>query len=100
MLKYNRNPLIVVMAKLYNLLERKMINKIVEFFKKPSIRLILPIIGIVFIIVSSILFLWHGNANRNQSIMNTKGAMKLTGVNDSIMDVFDITGFLDILTIE
>ena len=32
--------------------------------------------------------------------MNAKGAMKLTGVNDSIMDVFDITGFLDILTIE
>ena len=35
-----------------------------------------------------------------QKIMNTKGAMKLTGVNDSIMEVFDITGFLDILTIE
>ena len=32
--------------------------------------------------------------------MNTKGSMKLTGVNDSIMEVFDITGFLDILTIE
>ncbi|MDD6307773.1 MAG: hypothetical protein PUB07_00200 [Clostridia bacterium] len=25
---------------------------------------------------------------------------KLTGVHDSIMEVFDITGFLDILTIE
>ena len=35
-----------------------------------------------------------------QKIMNTKGSMKLTGVNDSIMEVFDITGFLDILTIE
>lgn len=44
-----------------------MINKIIEFFKKPSIRLILPIIGIVFIIVSSIFLLWHGNANSNQS---------------------------------
>ena len=32
--------------------------------------------------------------------MNTKGSMKLTNVNDSIMEVFDITGFLDILTIE
>ncbi|MBR5900295.1 MAG: hypothetical protein IKZ38_02745 [Clostridia bacterium] len=31
---------------------------------------------------------------------DTKGSMKLTGVNDSIMEVFDITGFLDILTIE
>ena len=35
-----------------------------------------------------------------QKIMNSKGSMKLTGVNDSIMEVFDITGFLDILTIE
>ena len=35
-----------------------------------------------------------------QKIMNTKGAMKLINVNDSIMEVFDITGFLDILTIE
>ena len=35
-----------------------------------------------------------------QKAMNAQGAMKLTGVNESIMEVFDITGFLDILTIE
>ena len=35
-----------------------------------------------------------------QKIMNTQGVMKLIGVNDGIMEVFDITGFLDILTIE
>ena len=35
-----------------------------------------------------------------QKAMNARGSMKLTGVNDSIMEVFDITGFLDILTIE
>lgn len=35
-----------------------------------------------------------------QKAMNTKGSMKLTGVNDSVMEVFDITGFLDILTLE
>ncbi|MDD6213689.1 MAG: STAS domain-containing protein [Firmicutes bacterium] len=35
-----------------------------------------------------------------QKSMNTKGSMELTGVNDSIIEVFDITGFLDILTIE
>lgn len=35
-----------------------------------------------------------------QKAMNTQGSMKLTGINDSIMEVFDITGFLDILTIE
>ncbi|MBR5438838.1 MAG: STAS domain-containing protein [Clostridia bacterium] len=35
-----------------------------------------------------------------QKVMNTQGSMKLTNVNDGIMEVFDITGFLDILTIE
>lgn len=35
-----------------------------------------------------------------QKIMNAKGKMKLVNVNESIMEVFDITGFLDILTIE
>ena len=35
-----------------------------------------------------------------QKAMNAQGSMKLTGVNDSVMEVFDITGFLDILTIE
>ena len=35
-----------------------------------------------------------------QKIMNAQGSMKLIGVNDSIMEVFDITGFMDILTID
>ncbi|MGN1104258.1 MAG: STAS domain-containing protein [Candidatus Coproplasma sp.] len=35
-----------------------------------------------------------------QKIMNSKGAMKLINVNESVMDVFEITGFADILTIE
>ena len=35
-----------------------------------------------------------------QKAMNAQGSMKLTGVNESIMEVFEITGFLDILTIE
>ena len=35
-----------------------------------------------------------------QKTMNIQGAMKLTNVNDDIMEVFDITGFLDILTVE
>ena len=35
-----------------------------------------------------------------QKTMNTKGKMKVTGVNETIMEVFDITGFVDILTIE
>ncbi len=32
--------------------------------------------------------------------MNRKGSMKLVGVSDEIQEVFEITGFSDILTIE
>ena len=35
-----------------------------------------------------------------QKLMNAQGSMKLTQVNETIMEVFDITGFADILTIE
>lgn len=35
-----------------------------------------------------------------QKIMNDQGNMKIINVNDTIMEVFDITGFADILTIE
>ena len=35
-----------------------------------------------------------------QKQMNARGAMKVTGVNDIIMEIFDVTGFTDILTIE
>ena len=35
-----------------------------------------------------------------QKVMSAQGAMKLTHVNETIMEVFDITGFADILTIE
>ena len=37
---------------------------------------------------------------KTQKQMNMQGNMKLIHVNDSIMEVFDITGFSDILTIE
>ena len=35
-----------------------------------------------------------------QKLMNAQGSMKLTGVNETVMEVFDITGFADILNIE
>lgn len=35
-----------------------------------------------------------------QKIMQRKGSMKLVHVNEMVMEVFDITGFADILTIE
>ena len=35
-----------------------------------------------------------------QKTMNKQGSMVIKNVNDTIMEVFDITGFVDILTIE
>ena len=35
-----------------------------------------------------------------QKIMNKQGTMKVTNVQDIVMEVFESTGFLDILTIE
>ena len=35
-----------------------------------------------------------------QKVMNRQGSMKIVNVNETIMEVFDVTGFVDILTIE
>ena len=35
-----------------------------------------------------------------QKVMNNCGEMKIINVNETIMEIFDITGFSDILTIE
>ena len=35
-----------------------------------------------------------------QKLMSARGGMKVTGVNDVIMEIFEVTGFTDILTIE
>ena len=35
-----------------------------------------------------------------QKIMNRQGEMRLINVNETVMEVFEITGFSDILTIE
>lgn len=35
-----------------------------------------------------------------QKVMNKQGEMILTNVNDDVKEVFEITGFVDILTIE
>lgn len=35
-----------------------------------------------------------------QKVMNRQGKMIVKNVNDTIMEVFEITGFLDLLTIE
>lgn len=35
-----------------------------------------------------------------QKVMARQGSMKVTNVNELVMEVFDVTGFTDILTIE
>ena len=35
-----------------------------------------------------------------QKIMNKQGSMTIRGANDTIMEIFEVTGFSDILTIE
>lgn len=35
-----------------------------------------------------------------QKIMNKQGKMKIINANDNVMEVFDMTGFLDILDVE
>lgn len=35
-----------------------------------------------------------------QKVMNQKGEMKLLHVQESVMEILEITGFVDILTIE
>ena len=35
-----------------------------------------------------------------QKVMNRQGSMKLIHVNEEVAEVFDITGFSDILTVE
>ena len=35
-----------------------------------------------------------------QKIMNKQGSMVIKNVNESVMEVFDVTGFVDLLTIE
>ena len=35
-----------------------------------------------------------------QKIMNRQGSMKVTNVNETVMEIFEVTGFTDILTIE
>ncbi len=35
-----------------------------------------------------------------QKVMNRQGEMKILHVNETIMEVFEVTGFIDILTVE
>ena len=56
-----------------------MTNKFANFFRKKSIRSVLPIAGVVLVIILSILLLWQGNANSNQSIPATTASVYFEG---------------------
>ena len=45
-----------------------MIDKFVKFFKKLPFRSMLPIIGVLLVVLTSIFLLWQGSSNSNQSI--------------------------------
>ena len=36
----------------------------------------------------------------SQKTMNNQGSMKVIHVNDTVMEIFEVTGFVDVLTIE
>ena len=56
-----------------------MINKVIEFLKKDHVRSILPIVGVLLVILSSIFLLWQGSANTNQSIPTTPAKVYFEG---------------------
>lgn len=35
-----------------------------------------------------------------QKVMNAQGSMKISGANENIMEIFEVTGFVDILSFE
>ena len=39
-------------------------------------------------------------SSAGQKVMNRQGSMVIRKVNENVMDVFEVTGFIDILTIE
>ena len=57
----------------------KKMNKIAKFFNKITIRSVLPIVGILLIILTSIFLLWQGNANSKQSISTTPAGIYFVG---------------------
>ena len=59
-------------------------------------RLVLDFAGVEFISSAGLRVLLVAQ----KAMMASGGAMVLKNVNDDVMDVFDVTGFADILTIE
>lgn len=56
-----------------------MANKIFKFSNKAPIRSVLIVVGIILIVLSSVLLLWQGNANSNQSAPATLGKVYFAG---------------------
>lgn len=71
------------------------LDKAVNGLIKDASLLILDLGGLGYISSSGLRVLLTA-----QKTMNRQGSMKLVNVNDTIMEILDITGFSDILTIE
>ena len=57
--------------------------------------IIFDLVGLVYISSAGLRVLLSA-----QKSMNKQGTMKLVNVNEVVMEVFEITGFVDVLTIE
>ena len=57
--------------------------------------LVFDLAGLEFIASSGLRLI-----RRAQKTMNNQGSMRLTNVADAVMEIFDITGFMDFLVIE
>ena len=71
------------------------LEKIVTELPKDVTALVLDMTDLAYISSAGLRVLLEA-----QKKMNRRGSMKLIGVGESIMDILEMTGFADILTIE
>ena len=71
------------------------LEKVVNELPETTKDLVLDMAGVMYISSAGLRVLLTA-----QKKMNKVGYMKLTGVCDAVMEVFEITGFADILVIE
>ena len=91
----NENALTLAVAGRLETLTAPELEKVVKEELTGVTELIFDLSGLEYISSAGLRVLLSA-----QKIMNAQGAMKVTGVNELVQEVFDITGFSDILTIE
>ena len=91
----NENALTLAVAGRLETLTAPELEKVVKEELTGVTELIFDLSGLEYISSAGLRVLLSA-----QKIMNAQGSMKVTGVNELVQEVFDITGFSDILTIE